>query len=1407
MIEGIQAKVEALHRLVIRIDRVRMLCMVATAMIMAVSIAVMVDSLVRWPVVVRLLLLLGGLTLAVRAVRAVVDRGWLRAPSASSVALRVERVEPSLQGVLASAYEFERSGEGARNALAASAVSKAARSWNDTAPMRHVRWGSTVRHVAVLVALCATWFTFASLRPGEAGIGLRRTLTPWTGDQWPARIALQPEMPSKAVARGSSVPLRVRVTRGDDANLQVRAICQAITGGVGSGGEREFELARQSDGLFERPVVAEGDRMRVRFVSGDAETDALELAVVTPPSIERGSIDVQPPAYAANDHPALQASWQGVAMPDTGSVLAGSTVTLQLDLGAPATEVSKESLQALDERGQPVEPPGVVVEGERRWRVSWTATQSTDLVIRPSDPQGVQAPDALRVAIRVTPDNEPTVSVTDPDADEAVTPEATVPFRVEARDDLGIATIGWRLDRQQRSGEPAPVLLKEGSRASTVREDSMSEQLSLPSVQAKAGDTLLLRGVARDRLERTGMSRTNVLSDARKLRVVEREAFERQVRQQVGALRQAAARLEASQQEIAKEADPAAAARSEAGLAERVHQGADSARRLMQRLKRNGLQDLPLTETLQEAARLGEQAEREAGKAQDALRKAAEGSREAMQSAREAQKAAENALREMVDLLDRDDDAAASQRRADRLAEGIAKLREDLRKAAQPSAGKAAEDLTPQERQAMQEQAGRQRTAADEAAAMIDDLRARADRLESKDRAQAKSLRQAAEEGERGQASRRMDEAADRTDRNQATAADEAMKAAAEAVDRMRDALREDRRARTEDLKRRLASLAETLQALVTEGEGVLREIDAPDPAGEAVATRLLQLTRNTGAAAEEARGGDRPLQKVAGSIERAAERFEAGVKPLRARPADAAASRDAVSRGIDLLREALKGVQEAQQREQEKAAERERAQLEKQYRELAAQVKAVRGATAGTLPPDGGRVDRRGAAVQRDQGQRLQGVQQSFDAGPKSSETVKQASTFVAVHDRIDRELGSARASLDGMQANAATVRRLDLVAESFEALAAALANPEEPDDPFADAAKQAGEAGAGGGAQGDQAKMPPIAELKLVRQLQQQVLQLTKTLDEARSAGTPVEAEMRDVAAMQDEVRRLGEDWIRRMEEKNEARKRAKSGSTEAPSTRPTDAYPRIFGMRDDAPKATDGTAHAPPPPVTTTPNAPPAGSQPAPKTLDELLGIGGGSGADEAARMQRERQLKRSLDEEDLDDLAKAAMESMDLAATLVRDRKETGLGTQRAQRQAVESLDALIDAANRFNKQQQQQQKSSKSQSQGGKSASGQDKEQGAGQANEPKQGGDASKESKDGGKRNPQGSTGDQIDPPPPEEAAMAANGTMIEGRSEWGRLPQRIREIMSQARRDRISAIYQQATEAYYRRMAEDRAP
>ena len=68
------------------------------------------------------------------------------------------------------------------------------------------------------------------------------------------------------------------------------------------------------------------------------------------------------------------------------------------------------------------------------------------------------------------------------------------------------------------------------------------------------------------------------------------------------AIREAAARLAGAQQDIERDHDAGAAARAQAGLAERVHDTTQSAQRLLQRLKRNRLQENALSDALREAS-------------------------------------------------------------------------------------------------------------------------------------------------------------------------------------------------------------------------------------------------------------------------------------------------------------------------------------------------------------------------------------------------------------------------------------------------------------------------------------------------------------------------------------------------------------------------------------------------------------------------------------------------------------------------------------------------------------------------------------------------------------------------------------------------------------------------------------
>jgi len=589
-----------------------------------------------------------------------------------------------------------------------------------------------------------------------------------------------------------------------------------------------------------------------------------------------------------------------------------------------------------------------------------------------------------------------------------------------------------------------------------------------------------------------------------------------------------------------------------------------------------------------------------------------------------------------------------------------------------------------------------------------------------------------------------------------------------------------------------LRSLSETLRALIASAESTTARIDAaagaekPDP--EPILTEALRIATNTAAAAEEAKRADRNLASIAATMLRASERFEAAATSLKDQPIDFTASRGAMGRGIELLREAQRKVTEEQAKQDRASSDRERAQLSKLYRELASRTRACRDAVVVTVPVAGVRVDRRGAAVQREQAMLLDGIAQTFRSGPAASDLVSKVESFAVVHERIGRDLDAAGKSLSEATAGPADVRRLDLVIDALEGLAIALADPEPGEEPFMDAQQQAGGSGGGSGAQ-ESGKLPPLTELRVVRQMQAQVNRLTRTLDESRIAGQSVERELEELARMQDDVRRLGESWFERMR----AQKGKKADDASKGSTTP--------GFLHQEPPIKTGDA--PPRPPTTTPSD--MTKPPAPKTLDELLGIESGAGQGDAASERRDRKLDRALKEADLDDLATITAESISLVDSLIGDRKDIGIDTQRAQVEALANLDALLDAATRFQRQQQASSSSSRASSSRNKSSS-EESRPGASKDGAAEQASASTQKRTDAKRDQPGRDAGDSAEPPPPEDAALAG-GALEEGRSEWGALPTRVREIMSQARRDRVSALYQEATEAYYRRLAERRNP
>lgn len=228
----------------------------------------------------------------------------------------------------------------------------------------------------------------------------------------------------------------------------------------------------------------------------------------------------------------------------------------------------------------------------------------------------------------------------------------------------------------------------------------------------------------------------------------------------------------------------------------------------------------------------------------------------------------------------------------------------------------------------------------------------------------------------------------------------------------------------------------------------------------------------------------------------------------------------------------------------------------------------------------------------------------------------------------------------------------------------------------------------------------------------------------------------------------------------------------------------------------------------PVFAQDSAPPA-SRPqakpadAPPSLDDLLGVDkekkddSAKANEDAAAKDNQEELQRQLNEADVADAFEQAIQKMSLSAAMLDNQFDTGLGTQRVQEDIIAKLAQLIDQA-----------KKSKSKSKSSSSSSGsQSKQQQSDQASRSqsqKKDGQAQQQ-KQGNQRNNNPSDSGEGDPPELQQGDV--NTVIDETRSEWGNLPQRVREMLMQGRKEKFSSLYQQLTQEYYKRLAEENAP
>jgi hypothetical protein len=690
---------------------------------------------------------------------------------------------------------------------------------------------------------------------------------------------------------------------------------------------------------------------------------------------------------------------------------------------------------------------------------------------------------------------------------------------------------------------------------------TLATELDLATLEPVEGDVVLVRGSAADVYNIDGVQHPVVRSPARRLRIISELDLARRFRRELGVVRQNAIRIETRQAELEDDviidgAQPGVE-RAEAQIAERIATQRQAIDTVAERMQMNRLDDEQLQSLLQQAGDLLDFAGRAANRAVEAIeqrqgemRSSAKSGDSATSDNRgpatpeqrnepqqrdagagdlplphapngandrsdrdadlealigpepaEADRGIVNAQREvreeladLIALLDRDEDTWVAMRRLEDLMQRQAELEAQSGTVGSRTLGRSWDELTAGEQDELRRLAERQDELAEESRQLIEDLRRRAQELEDVDPQGAESMRSAADSGEQRELSRDMANASERVGQNQMRSAQASQESAGQTLQKMLSEMRENSRANAQELLRRLASLIESIDRLITVQENEVaaleRAMATSDYSGRDRA--MIRLTQNTQSVAAEARAAGQESRRIARLLDRAADAQSAAVLGLRAAPPDQDEAQTAEERSLELLREARSLAEQLEESVERRELMRQRGEIITAYREFAEREVALRTETLELLAEVP--LDRRGLINARRLGTMQEEIRVGLSDLRVTTPEILEAPVFSHVHARIDDWATQVTETLRGGELEESAAGRQQRIADSIGRLIEALEDLITPPDKFA------GGQGAGqqSGGQGKQPPLiPPIAELMLLRGMQEQVYEVTQDIE----------------------------------------------------------------------------------------------------------------------------------------------------------------------------------------------------------------------------------------------------------------------------------------------------------------------
>ncbi len=927
------------------------------------------------------------------------------------------------------------------------------------------------------------------------------------------------------------------------------------------------ESAARGEGR--RDVDADEVTLEYWFETEDDRTPATRLLLVEPPSVRAASARVRLPDYASamiGRFPELQNGGVIDLGPGTDeraaapAVLAGSRVSVTIELNKPVpgagTDARAFAARCLGPDASALlaaDPSATLSTEERAWTLSWTIDQPVRLSVRATDSHGITGVEDASYRFESLRDTPPSAVITAPTEDKSVLATAIVELAAEARDDVGLEwlTLERQLARRPEGSEGAAAEAREdrtgfarvevaaGAGTDTRRLVSTSS-LDLTELELKPGDEVWITAAAADIFQLNGVRHEPVRSGVRKLRIMAREELVQQVWSELGAVRRTAVKIDEDQRELRKSVQRAGpeearrAERAQAAITERITRQRGAIDQLAERIRENALTDQSLSEVLRESDRLLSTAGEQSVKASEALNRAekaesAENPDEQAaaaerEQAAEAQEQVRDDLGRLIDLLDQGEDTYAARRAIEQILQQQKSLQARTGQAGESTTGKSAEQLTPQEKQDLQKLAQEQNEAAEKLKEAIEKMLQREEKLEKNDPAAAQQMAQAAKRGQREQAEKKMREAAQQVAQNQTNSAQQRQQQAIQSLEQMLKELDKAAQARDEVLRRYLASLIESLRGLIQQQEGRLAELDAaiPDRAFQGLDLPMARLHQATLGVIDEARNAPREAADVLALVDRAADAQAAAVVGLRDDPVNEEEVRSQEQLSLDKLNEALQAAEKLDEDAEEREQDRKRQELRQRYLDALKDQTGIRDSTLGLV---GAEPTRRTRATARQLGDDQESLRAAVDGIRAETRELRDARLFDYAHTRLNDLMKAAAEELAGGVATAETARRQAGAARVLASLADALDDKNANERRFRERQQQQG---GGGGGSNNQPLVPPAAELKLLKLLQQDAAERTRGTAEAPQ---PDAAAVVEVTRLQRELADQARELLERL------------------------------------------------------------------------------------------------------------------------------------------------------------------------------------------------------------------------------------------------------------------------------------